>query len=412
MCFIVPCRIIHVPQKTTFLVRTLMALAETDATILCLLSGNPPLRGEMGRGEIPQAAGRFRQVTLLDPVANLNPLAHRLLPRAAPQFARGRPSMKLSRVLRPHGLAPPLDLRPAFCYTASCVEAWNYVEPWIEFDALVARCHWHNLCSPVCRTARQRGKPVITFQQGVIGHSLDVPVTASKYVTFGHSSAAFLERMNRSFFQSVGEDVPAVEFVLGGSLFDTVLNLPDQFSKQTLLVIDEPVGPDDYYGIRPQREAILKLAEKLLSVSSPPRLIIRPHPFWDTSGLDAWKEIASQHPKICEISHVAWTLEEDLNRSSAVVGIFSGALTVAAASGLPTFFIDTQPGYATGDLACFRDGQTLPPEAVFREIGRVLSDATAYAEAREVSLRNARNYYANRANLELNAAFFERLLHI
>jgi hypothetical protein len=93
-----------------------------------------------------------------------------------------------------------------------------------------------------------------------------------------------------------------------------------------------------------------------------------------------------------------------------VLGIFSGVLTVAAASGLPTFFITTQPGYATEDLACFHPSQTLPPEDAFVKISRVLTDSQAYAEAREASLRCAREYYHNGSQLELNAAFFERLL--
>jgi len=393
--------------ENRLLLRTLKALAETDASILCLLYGSPPLRAEI-EAEL-KAAGRSGQVTLLDPAVIANRFARGYFPRVA--RIRGNAAFdEIVQVLQPRGLAPPLNSHSAFINTALFVEAWNYLEPWIEFEAVVTRCHWYELCSPVCRTARQRGKPVLTFQQGVIGHSLDVPVTASKYVAFGSSSAAFLERMHRSFFQSVGKEAPAVEFIPGGSLFDTVLNLPDQFSKHTLLIIDEPVGAEDYYGIRPQRDAILKLAEQILKAATPPRVIIRPHPFWDTSGLDVWKEIARQHPKLCEISHVAWTLEDDLNRSSVVVGISSGALTVAAASGLPTFFMDTQPGFATGDLGCFRDGQTLPSEVAFRQISRVLSDATAYAQAREVTLRNAREYYANGTNLDLRAEFFKKHL--
>ena len=97
--------------------------------------------------------------------------------------------------------------------------------------------------------------------------------------------------------------------------------------------------------------------------------------------------------------------------SSSTSGwIFSGALTIAAASGLPTFFIETGQGYATEDLACFRDGQILPPDDAFREIRRVLSDESAFAAARETALTNARKYYANGANLDLSAAFFKRLL--
>jgi hypothetical protein len=393
--------------ENDLLVRTLMALAETGATILCLLPGNPPFRAEL-EAKL-RAAGRSGQVTLLEPWSALNRLAGKWLSRVA--RIRGCAAFdETVEVLRPHRLAPPLDARLTYIYTASFAEVWNGIEQHIDFDAVVTRCHWFDLCSPVSRTAIQRGKPVITFQQGVIGHSLDVPVTASKYVTFGHSSAALLARMNRSFFQAVGQDTPAVEFVPGGSLFDTVLNLPDQFSKGTLLVIDEPLGPGDYYGIGSQREAILHLVEKLLNSSTSPRVIIRPHPHWDSLGLDAWKEIVLRHPNQCEISHATWTLEDDLSRSSAVVGIFSGALTIAAASGLPTFFIETGQGYATEDLACFRDGQILPPDGAFGEIRRVLSNESAFAVARETALTNARNYYANGANLDLSAAFFKRLL--
>jgi hypothetical protein len=93
-----------------------------------------------------------------------------------------------------------------------------------------------------------------------------------------------------------------------------------------------------------------------------------------------------------------------------VVGIFSGVLTVASACGLPTVFLQTERGFATGDLACFSPRQTLLPEAAFKEIGELLTDRKAYAEARTEALRNGREYYANGANLDLNAKFFERLL--
>ena len=97
------------------------------------------------------------------------------------------------------------------------------------------------LCSPVCRTGLQRGKPVITFQQGVIGTILDVPVTASKYVAFGQPSASLMAQLNRRFFQAAEMPEPSVEYVPGGCLFDTVTALPDQFDHQTLLMVDVPV---------------------------------------------------------------------------------------------------------------------------------------------------------------------------
>src|SRR5208337_3983256 len=120
------------------------------------------------------------------------------------------------------GLSPSPGSISGFINTATFVEAWRFIEPCVEFEAVVARCHWQTLCSPVCRTARERGRPVITFQQGVIGHTLDVPVTATKYIAFGHSSARYLARINRSFLSDVGAPEPVVEFIPGGSLFDNI----------------------------------------------------------------------------------------------------------------------------------------------------------------------------------------------
>jgi hypothetical protein len=102
-------------------------------------------------------------------------------------------------------------------------------------------------------------------------------------------------------------------------------------------------------------------------------------------------------------------LEDDLRRSSAVVGIISGVLTIAAACGLPTVFIETESGYTTGDLACFSE-QALLPDAAFSQLARILTDHRVYAEARIEALQNAREYYTNGTNLDLNAAFFEQLL--
>jgi hypothetical protein len=82
---------------------------------------------------------------------------------------------------------------------------------------------------------------------------------------------------------------------------------------------------------------------------------------------------------------------------------------VAAACGLPTFFLEPDC-YTTRDLACFSE-QTFPSEDALREITRVLSDPGAYAVARHAAFRNAREYYTNGSNLELDASFFQRLLH-
>jgi hypothetical protein len=394
--------------ENRFLIRTLLGLAQTDAKILCLLPAGAPCREELDAQLA--AAGRGGQVSFIDPATPFLPMEARLQSMIARM--RGRSAFEETvRILEPLGLSPGLEAKAGFEHTAYFVEAWERLAPWVEFDTVVARCHWHALCSPVCRTAQQRGKTVITFQQGVIGHTLDVPVTASKYVAFGQPSATFLARVNRRFFQSVGMAEPPVEYVNGGCLFDTVTVLPDQFDHQTLLMVDVPNDPDDFYGVEGQCRALLQLAERLLTADLPlRRLVIRPHPFWSNLDFEACQRLVREHSIRCELSHPAWSLEDDLRRSSAVVGIFSGVLTVASACGLPTIFLETEQGYTTGDLACFSPRQTLLPEAAFCEIGKILTDRQVYAEARSHALRNASEYYANGRNLDLSGAFFERLL--
>ena len=396
--------------ETQLFIRTLIGLAQTDATILCLLPVDAPCRGELD--EQLTAAGRSRQVTFIDPASSLNPLEGRLLSMAARM--RGSSAFEETvQILEPHGLSPSRGVKGGFEHTAYFVEAWERLASSVEFDTVVARCHWHALCSPVCRTARQRGKPVITFQQGVIAHTLDVPVTASKYVAFGRSSATFLARMNHKFFQAAGVSEPSVEYIGGGCLFDKILDLPDQFDNQTLLMVDVPAAQSDFYGVESQCEVLLQLAEKLLASDLPlRRLVIRPHPYWSNLDLEACQRLVREHSTRCELSHPVWSLEDDLRRSSAVVGIFSGALTVASACGLPAIFLQTEQGYTTGDLACFSPRQTLLPDAAFCAIGKLLTNRQAYAEARIEALRNAREYYTNGVNVELNATFFERVLRI
>lgn len=404
------CPIAYFGRQTEnrFLVRTLLGLAQTDAKIICLLSASAPCRDELDAQL--RAVGRSGQITFVDPAIPSSPIEARLLSKTARMRACSTLE-EVVQVLEPHGLSPGPEVMAGFQQAAYFVEAWERIAPWVEFDAVVARCHWNTLCSPVCRTGQQRGKPVITFQQGVIGHTLDAPVTASKYVAFGQSSASFLSRVNSRFFQAARMAEPPVEYLNGGCLFDTVTVLPDQFEHQTLLMVDVPNDFDDFYGVGRQSESLLQLAERLLAADLPlRRLVIRPHPYWSNLDFEACQRLVRQHFTRCELSHPVWSLEDDLRRSSAVVGIFSGVLTVASASGLPTIFLDTEQGYRTGDLACFSPEQTLLPDAAFYEIRRLLIDRHAYAEARSKALQNAREYYANGTNLELSGTFFDRLL--
>jgi hypothetical protein len=357
------------------------------------------------------AAGRDKQVTFLDPETPLNPVDERMRPIASK--LRGRTVFaKAVEILQPHGLSPTRWSLPDFEKTAHYVEAWERLAPSIEFNAVVARCHWYDLCSSVCRTGLDRGKPVITFQQGVVDHSLDVPITASKFVAFGASSTSVLAESSRRFYAAVGSPQPLVEYINAGSLFDVIVPLADQFSVQSLLFVDSHSVPGDPWGTGKEVEALMQLAEKVLKAKLPlKRLIIRTHPHWHNHDISACLQLVREHRGVCELSHPAWSLEDDLRRASVVVGIASGVLTIASASGLPTIFLRTEQGYKIRDLECFSPAQTLLPDAAFCEIRKLLTDHEAHIEARKVAMHNAREYYTNGANAALDGDFFTRLLN-
>ena len=359
--------------EVRFLARTLMGLAKTGAEILCLLPLYSSIHLEM-EAEL-DAAGCGGQVKFLDPRMHSGSVDGRMREIAAKLRARAA-FRETVEILEPYGLSPTDYALAGFERTALYVEAWDRLAPSMEFDAVVARCHWYDLCSSVCRTGLERGKPVITFQQGVVDYTMDVPIVASKYVAFGASSASVLAEVNSRFFNAVGSPEPPVEFAPAGSLFDVLLPLPDQFSQHTVLLIDSHSVQGDPFGTKTEVESLLQLAEKLLKTQpSLRRLVIRAHPHWNDHDLGACLELVRQHREVCEISHPVWPLEDDLRRSSVVVGIASGVLTVASASGLPTIFLRTEQGFRIRDLECFSPAQTLSPDAAFREVSRLLTDS-------------------------------------
>jgi hypothetical protein len=394
--------------ETEFFVRTVLGVAETGARILCLIPTDASCQPSLNRQL--EAAGRRGQVEFLDPAVASSRVEKRLRWKLAQE--RGHAAFaEAVKILRPYGLSLGEELKREFERRAYAVESWERLEPMIEFDAAVLRCHWFEFATSICRTAKRRGKPVVTFQQGVIGHTLDVPVTATKYVAFGECSASFLSKVNRRFFQSVGEEEQSVEYVKGGCLVDDILELPKQFELRSVLFVDVPTAQSSFYGVESQASALLQLAQKLLSADLPlRRVVIRPHPFWVDVDFEECKRLVSEHPSRCELSHPAWSLEDDLRRASAVVGIFSGVLTVASASGLPTIFLQTEGGYTTGDLECFSPAQTLQPDSAFCKLSRILTDPSEYAAAQSQAYRNARAYYANGKTVNLSGKFFEDLL--
>jgi hypothetical protein len=394
--------------ENRFLIQVLVGLVQTEATILCLMPNEAPCREEIESRL--HMMGRRSQVQFIDPMALSNSVQACVHRRGAQN--RGRKDFeRSSEILKPYGLSPTCGVREGFEHIAGFAEAWELLAPQISFGAVVARCHWHALCSSVCRTALKRGKAVATFQQGVIGHTLDAPITASTYVAFGQASSSFLTKMNNRFLSAASAQESRVSFVNGGCLYDKITRFPDQFERQTILLVDVPMAQGEFYGVEDQCSALMELAARLLaSAIRSCRVIFRPHPYWNNLNFDACQLLARNHPERCELSHPAWSLEDDLSRSSVVIGVFSGVLTVASACGLPTIFLQTQDGYVTGDLECFSPDQTLLPDEALRKACSLLKDRDEYARARTIAMRNGENYYTDGKNLKLTREFFDSVL--
>ena len=97
-CSFVQCPILTGGPRISFWCGVLLALAETDATILCLLPVGAPCRDELDAKL--EAGGRAGQVTFIDPAAALNPLEARLRSEVARLRGR-RPLTKRYRFSNP-----------------------------------------------------------------------------------------------------------------------------------------------------------------------------------------------------------------------------------------------------------------------------------------------------------------------
>ncbi len=133
--------------------------------------------------------------------------------------------------------------------------------------------------------------------------------------------------------------------------------MENTFSHRTILVIDQyNASAERFYGLH---EAFRTLPRVVMeSADSVPgaKVVVRLHPAQKALGY--WE--AYRHR--VEISQGV-PLHDDLARATVAVGLFSGALTVACASGVPTFFLWKPGWFYTPDLACFAscfvDGEQL-----------------------------------------------------
>ncbi|EDX84937.1 hypothetical protein S7335_2636 [Synechococcus sp. PCC 7335] len=376
-------------QEDKLVVRLLQNLLEQGASVLCLLhkGTSDRIKQQLQSVVEPVALDRLH---FLDPAGRLGRLDARFelgtsRHRAHADFNHAQ------QLLAPHGIQIQASALPEFEWAAARLIEWEAWAPFIEFETALVRCHWLPLCSAVAHTALARQKKAVTLQQGVIGHSLDVPIIAHQYLCFGSSSKRMSSEMDSAFAEATGRSPVCEDYVPVGSLFDPILDLSDNFSRRTVLVLDQSTRwANHLYGLEEQTAALIELVTLLCEASALHKVIIRPHPASTDSR--QWQQLAARFPKRCEISPTNQSLADDFGRAAIAVSLFSGASVTAAASGLPSFFLKTANGYYTRDLACCND-QFLDVESLRRTIEQLCTDKETYRSWQRRCRQNASAYY-------------------
>ncbi len=279
---------------------------------------------------------------------------------------------------------------------------WERLKPFLVYERLLVRNHFGSLDSVIALDTLLEGKPVVTLQHGVISSSGFFPVLATTVLTFGQSSADFLKREDERFARWCNTSVYARNYIPVGSLFDEIHSVPEGFQYRAVLLIDQyNPAASAFYGLE---EAFRRLPEVVLEVArrvAGARIILRLHP--SQQQVPEWVKDASANIVISQ----GVPLHEDLARSTLAVGLFSGALTIAAASGVPTFFLWEPEWFYTPDLSCFANGNFVSAEEFVERAVACLTSRDAYQQERRLAMHNAEGYYAGGRQVDFESVVEE-----
>ncbi len=394
-------------QEDKLMVRLLQNLLEQGVSVLCLLheGTSDGIRQQLRSAVGPEALERLH---FLDPAGRIGRLDARFQLGTARQKAYEDFDLA-QQLLAPHGIRIDASALPEFEWAAARLLEWKAWASFVEFETALVRCHWLPLCSAIAHTALERQKKVVTLQQGVVGHSLDVPILAHQYLCFGSSSEQVFREMESTFADATGRGSVCTDYVPVGSLFDPILDLSDNFSQRTVLVLDQSTRwANHLYGLEEQTTALIRLVTLLCeSTEGVRQVVIRPHPA--STDSQQWQRLADQFPARCKISPTTQSLADDLGRASATVSLFSGASVTAAASGLPSFFLKTANGYYTQDLACC-DRQFLDVESLRHTLAQLCIDAETYRTWQHRCRQNASAYYAKNQVCQFDPELMQKIL--
>lgn len=271
---------------------------------------------------------------------------------------------------------------------------WERVSSSLEYENLVVRNHFGSVDAVVALDSLLRGKHVVTLQHGVISSMGFFPILADTVVTFGKASGTFMQKVDAQFGQLTGMLPFARRFEPAGSLFDDLEEVGDTFHHRTLLVIDQDnLAARRFYGLDNALAELHGVVAKCARVIEGITVIYRLHP--SAKDVPGWVQKLQKECGNIQVSQGVPLLDH-LKRSTAALGLFSGALTVAAACGVPSFFLWEEGWYYTPDLSCFR-GSFMECKELTQIVRSVMNSRQEYNQWQSKALESSEEYYFRRS---------------
>ena len=289
---------------------------------------------------------------------------------------------------------------------------WARLSEGMQFRTAITRTTYLPLSAAILGACVLTDHLTVSLQHSVVTCPASfVPIAAKRLLCFGATSRDLLARLDEEVARAAGRMRICEDLVSAGSLLDPIPTLEDGRRHGTVLVVDQTSGwVQRYFGGTSEhfdapRDAVRNLCERSHTFE---RVVIRYHPQYDATGF--WRPLLDEYPGLVTAADPGRSLEEDLATASVAVGLFSTGLPVAAAAGVPTFFLWKPEWYFTPDLAPFAPELFVGPDALAGCVDALLGDSAAYGEARRRGRALAARYFEGAKMCDFGPTLMRRVL--
>lgn len=387
----------------------IIGLVNCDKSIIYIVTGNTE---EYFQIKEFVDLHKFPNVMLIDPFGQKMPKVNRYIQRIIAYEDAVKDLNNLLKIL-PEEISVSKNVLERMIPVATAHLSWQMISNSIQYETVFLRNHWTTLSSCVALESLRKGKTVITTQHGVISSPCTfIPILATHQVCFGDSSINVLKNLEKMVNDETNRSGYCKEYISAGSSFDEISDASSNYHRKSLLVFDQHTKwSEDFYGISEEYITLVKIIENVADMNLSiglKKIIIRLHP--DNSNADEWKQIAKKYPDLVEISFKNYTLIQDIERSSISIGLFSGALALSAACGIPAFFLWEQGWYYTPDLSPFYPDLFIAPNKLIDMIREVVDDEKMYNDYQKKALINSKKYYCDGKTCNFKSELFKKIL--